>query len=249
MWFDSCILHEGMQPHSHDTDVYQIYAQKDNNILTQKEWIQIFVNSNENYFAAAWPFLINFHLLKSIQLAFVDYAIYEDVNFGVLLFLQSQRIFMVKQKLHVYRVRPNSITNTTQNTPVPHYVKHIYDTFKDKQVMRKYHTCSSWFLMLLEFMEFINANPSKLDDKAKQKFLSPYIEPSCHLLSFKHDPLSLIPKLTILEPYLDKKFKWRDRLRITNPAKYNRLKPLFNIYDSIKGIERTIRKVFKKEKD
>ena len=245
VWFDYELYFDRIETGDEDKrSIFEPY-QSDDNIITQQDWLQGFVHSKQICFSNVCLTLINFYFFKSIQLTFVDYAIYEDVNFGTLLFLQSQKIFLLQQPFYTYRMRKNSTTNTTQNTPVPHYVKHIYDTFKDKQVVRKYHTCSSWFLMLLEFMEFINANPSKLDDKAKQKFLSPYIEPSCHLLSFKHDPLNLIPKLIILEPYLSKKFKWRDRLRITNPAKYNRLKPLFNIYDSIKGIERTIRRLFR----
>ena len=88
-------------------------------------------------------------------------------------------------------------------------------------------------------------HPNKDNETIEQLFFPYYIQHSLKLFDFKHDPLNLIPKLPAIEPYLKKGFKYRHKLRITNPKKYNRLKLLFVGYDFIKSVERKIRKIFK----
>ena len=68
------------------------------------------------------------------------------------------------------------------------------------------------------------------------------------LLNFNRDPLNILHRLPEIEPYLKKGFKYRHKLKLTNPTKYNMLKPIFSLYDSIKIVERSIRKIVKKNK-
>ena len=218
-----------------------------NMLLSGKAWLNRYIKHKLTSFYFAWSGLIDFNFLKTIQLYFLNGVIHEDHNFGCLLFLQSKNIYVLKDKFYYYRIRENSITTAKQTTQVPHCIKHIYDAFKDREQARQYHKKSSVFLMFLEFLDFLERNPSQNDAIIRKHFLPFYAEYCEPLATFEPDPLNLIPKLLAIEPYLKKGFKYRHKLRLTNPKKYNRLKPLFAIYDFLKNLKSNIN-IFRKKR-
>ncbi|WP_254422520.1 hypothetical protein [Helicobacter bilis] len=248
VWFDFLPFYENDSNKEWGATMQECFKFQEDVKLSGQEWLDCCIEKKINSFYFAWSGLIDFAFLKNIRLYFLKGVIHEDHNFGCLLFLQSENIYVLKDKLYLYRIRENSITNADPNLPVPHYAKHIYEAFSDKEMARQYHKKGSMLLMFFEFVEFLDKKPCN-ELRIRENFLPFYASYCESLVAFSHDPLDIITKMGAIEPYLKKKFKYRHKLRITNPAKYNRLKPLFNIYDSIKGIERTIRKVFKKEKD
>ncbi|TLE07514.1 glycosyltransferase family 2 protein [Helicobacter bilis] len=248
VWFDFLPFYENDSNKEWGATMQECFKFQEDVKLSGHEWLDCCIEKKINSFYFAWSGLIDFAFLKNIRLYFLKGVIHEDHNFGCLLFLQSENIYVLKDKLYLYRIRENSITNADPNLPVPHYAKHIYEAFSDKEMARQYHKKGSMLLMFFEFVEFLDKKPCN-ELRIRENFLPFYASYCESLVAFSHDPLDIITKMGAIEPYLKKKFKYRHKLRITNPAKYNRLKPLFNIYDSIKGIERTIRKVFKKEKD
>ena len=162
---------------------------------------------------------------------------------------------MLKDKLYLYRIRENSITNTNSNTPIPHYAKHIYDAFSDKEMAKQYHQKGSMFLMFLMFLDFFEKYPNKNIAIIRQHFLPFYATYCESLITCKQDPLNIIDRIHVIEPYLKKGFKYRYRLYMKNKVLYNLSQPIFDFvdrprlifacYDLIKGIERNIRKTLK----
>ena len=106
--------------------------------LSKKDWINCYIQARLQAFYFAWSGLIEFNFLKRINLYFLNGVIHEDHNFGCLLFLQSENIYVLKEKFYYYRIRENSITNTNQTTQLPQYVKHIYDAFQDRELAKQY---------------------------------------------------------------------------------------------------------------
>ncbi|GAB0173450.1 hypothetical protein NHP164001_14690 [Helicobacter trogontum] len=214
--------------------------------ISSQEWLDCCIKKKIGSFYLATAGFINFNFLQNIGLYFLDGVIHEDHNFGLLLILQCNNIFVLQKDFYYVRARPNSITRFDSSDPriVPHY-NHIYKAFNNARITKQYHIASSWFLMLIQLIQFLKDHPSKDNKIIEQLFFPYYIHYSLKLFDFKHDPLNLIPQLTIIEPYLKRGFKWRHKLRITNPEKYNKLKPFFTCYDFIKSIEKGIRRVFK----
>uniref|UniRef100_UPI001F3164B2 hypothetical protein n=1 Tax=Helicobacter trogontum TaxID=50960 RepID=UPI001F3164B2 len=216
-------------------------------IQSRNDFMQSLKNNSVETFSLVVCAFIDFSFLKQIELVFYDNVIHEDHNFGLLLVLQCNNIFVLCRSLYYVRLRPDSTTRFDPDNPhiVPH-CKHIYKAFNNARMTKQYHIASSWFLMLIQLIQFLKDHPSKDNKIIEQLFFPYYIHYSLKLFDFKHDPLNLIPQLTIIEPYLKRGFKWRHKLRITNPEKYNKLKPFFTCYDFIKSIEKGIRRVFKK---
>ena len=75
--------------------------------------------------------MVRFAFLCEKQVYFLDFALHEDHNFGALLFIQASHIFVLKDKLYLYRIRPNSISNFTQNQHIIYsaYAGEIYQAF------------------------------------------------------------------------------------------------------------------------
>ena len=247
VWFESeCFLNGEIVDCGDLHNEYGIFTSQ---MLTKTELIRAKRQHETAAFYLATMGFMDFHFLYNAQLYFLDNIIHEDHNFGLLLILQCNNIFALCESLYCVRLRPNSITRFDSKNPhiVPH-CKHIYQAFNNARLAKQYHIASSWFLMLLELIQFLKDHPNKDNETIEQLFFPYYIQHSLKLFDFKHDPLNLIPKLPAIEPYLKKGFKYRHKLRITNPKKYKLLGPLFSIYDSIKSIERGIRKYVGKNK-
>ena len=233
VWFDWEYYYEGVKNNMGKSSL-QLLAFKQGEI-TPKELFESLVEKDLPCFAWAVSGIIDFKFLQKINLYFYDGVFAEDHLFGALLFLQSKTFYVIPQPLYIYRIRANSLCDfDQQHVFIPYYFEKYCDIFGSRQMTKDYYIANSWFLMLIDLIQFIKNHPSEHNEHVEKFCFSYYIPDSIVLLRFKHDPLNLIPKLIILEPYLDKKFKWRDRLRITNPAIYRRLKPLFSIYSSIK---------------
>lgn len=69
---------------------------------------------DENAYAiAVWTMLYHRVYLQKIGARFREGAIYEDITFTAFAMLNANRVSHIGQKLYHYRIRPNSITQTT----------------------------------------------------------------------------------------------------------------------------------------
>ncbi|EII0700154.1 glycosyltransferase family 2 protein [Campylobacter lari] len=109
LWFKEKILNETNLDINTQT-IFEKYYLK--NIITNTEWIEI-QSKKDNFFQFVCFGMINFALLKKIKLSFKDNIIGEDRVFGILLFLQCNKIYMLDLELYFYRIRENSTCNYT----------------------------------------------------------------------------------------------------------------------------------------
>ncbi|EFS3143768.1 hypothetical protein HX403_001587 [Campylobacter coli] len=127
--------------------------------------------------------MIDFNFLKSIQLKFLDGIIHEDNLFGALLFFQLNNIYILPNKMYIYRMRPNSIMNhDKKNTKsdIAQYVLDLYDgincDIKEIKSYLKTYSCSMIAIKLIEFLE------NFIKDKEEKKMLKGIIE-ECYKIS------------------------------------------------------------------
>ncbi|MCI5787044.1 glycosyltransferase, partial [Helicobacter trogontum] len=245
VWFDFLPFYENDKKKEWGITMQECFEFQGDTRISSQEWLDCCIKKKIGSFYFAWSGLIDFIFLKNIGLYFLNGVIHEDHNFGCLLFLQSKNIHVLKDKLYLYRIRNNSITNANPNTPIPSYAAHIYNAFNDKEMAKQYHKKSSMLLMFLEFVEFLDRKPDN-EMCVRQNFLPFYAKYCESLVAFPSDPLGIITQMDAIQPYIHSKLKYRYRLRITNPEKYKRLEPLWTFYDFIKSIEKSIRKVFRK---
>lgn len=247
VWFDYEYYLDGICPHLYGTLITQMQnLELKKGKISSRDWLYTLLHREQNYFAWVVQGMTSFSFLKKINLYFLDNTYAEDHLFGTLLFLQSKDIYVTAEALYIYRIRPNSSCDFNRGKVyIPKFFEPFCDIFKTRETTREYYVCSSWLLLLLEFIKYIQNNKSKDNWVIIKIFFQHYIVSSMKILELRHDPLNLIPKMHAIEPYLRTGFKYKHKLRIWNPKKYNRLKPFFIIYDSIKLIERKIRKKLK----
>ena len=242
VWFDFLPFYENDSNKKWRTTMQEYFGFHEDIKLSGKEWLERCVTKNINSFYFAWSGLIDFKFLKDIKLYFLNGVIHEDHGFGCLLFLQAKNIYVLKDKPYLYRIRENSIINTRSNTPVPHYAKHIYDTFSDREMAKQYHKKSSMFLMMLQLIDFLSAASHKHQQAIQQTFL-PFYAAQCEaLITSKQDPLNIVCRIHEIKPYLKRGFKYRHRIYMKNETLYNLLKPIFDFYDLARSIKKSIRK-------
>ena len=80
-----------------------------NSMLTSHTWLELSWQKYITTFCWVWSGMIDFIFLQKIRLYFLDEVYHEDHNFGIILFLQSNAIFMLAEYFYIYRKRRDSI--------------------------------------------------------------------------------------------------------------------------------------------
>nr|WP_066387967.1 glycosyltransferase [Helicobacter himalayensis] len=196
VWFEFSCLRNGRV--STDSDWMRLYGTEEK-ILIPQEWIQ-----KTRYFWLSWSALIDFKFLKSIGLRFLNGVLHEDGNFGIMLFMQAQRILRFPKTLYYYRIREQSIMNPTPTQIPPAYLQELYFSFKKGgEDFNAYNRARSFFYLTLQITEFFDSLPQNdLTKMAKQNFLPTYIEQCFSVFNFYNDPLNLRGEFYKLLPYM-----------------------------------------------
>nr|MCR2082622.1 glycosyltransferase family 2 protein [Campylobacter lari subsp. concheus] len=141
------------------------------NIITNTEWIEI-QSKKDNFFQFVCFGMINFALLKKIKLSFKDNIIGEDRIFGILLFLQCNKICMLNLELYFYRIRENSTCDYTnsKNNNFPQYHLHLFNGGKNI----KRHICIySHIKMLLALIKYCKKSNNQAGIEICRKIFIP----------------------------------------------------------------------------
>ncbi|EFP1276253.1 glycosyltransferase family 2 protein, partial [Campylobacter jejuni] len=171
-------------------------------IITNRDWLEIQKMHKYVSFAFVCVGMIDFSFLKRIKLKFLDYIIHEDHHFGILLFLQSNYIYVLTKKLYHYRITTNTTCaydKKVTKAHIPKYIDYIYNEFNDVSLTKKYFMLSSILLNALSIIEYIKQqeDPYRTDiEFAFFDFLYMY---HFGLYEFKKDPLCVIQKLKNME--------------------------------------------------
>ena len=244
VWFDFLAFYDEDRKKTWNKTLQEYFNFEKSMYLTGTEWLDYYVDKKFNNFYFAWSGLIDFNFLKDIGLYYLDGVIHEDHNFGCLLFLQSENIYVLKDKLYLYRIRQNSITTAGSNTPIPYYAKHIYDAFAKNNKARQYHKKSSMFLSFLEFVDFLDKNPNPNDTAIRKHFLPFYANYCESLITFRTDPLNIIPKMGAIVEFLPDNYSYINKLRMKNPSFNKKFTPFFIFYNIYKEIKDRLIKIF-----
>ncbi|EFS3143559.1 glycosyltransferase [Campylobacter coli] len=205
VWFDNTFDYEieekfYNQRHELKKSFIKLYDYAYSQVITNKNWLD-WVDNTNSVFAFVWAGMINFSFLKKINLKFLDYFIHEDHHFGILLFLQAHRIYVLREELYHYRI----VSNTTcsydnKTTNIPSHIRHYVEIFGDILLAKRYHMLSSIFMNALKIIDFIKQEQDiDFAIKIEKKFFQFLYMYHFGLYESKEDPLRLIDKLKMLK--------------------------------------------------
>lgn len=176
VWFDYKMFYDNIdKTHYENVEnltktqmrIYEYFAPE---IISVEQWLKRMVKIQ-----AALPFwcvcaaCYSFSYLKKNRLKFLDGLIHEDVHFGILSFVQAEKIYVFPAQLYYYRIRSSSTAaydKKIAKESIPPYIEDICRDFGgDIKRAKHYHTKSSNFLNAFYIREFIK---SRLDKKRGQ---------------------------------------------------------------------------------
>lgn len=246
IWCDyECYYDNVTQPSEVYPTLQESYSYTDSMLVSSSQWLK---DTDEHYlFFWAWSGMVRFAFLCEKQIYFLDFVLHEDHNFGALLFIQASHIFVLKDKLYLYRIRPNSISNFTQNQHIIYsaYAGEIYQAFKDKNIAKKYHRSASLFLQLEELHRFKQKQTPQVQAHITKLIQGIYCGISLELFEYPKDPLGLIYRLSLLNEYIH--LKPARKLILAYPQYFEISYPLRAFAFYLKSIERSIRDKIKKK--
>ncbi|EDO6740771.1 glycosyltransferase family 2 protein [Campylobacter coli] len=159
VWFDYEMLYDDIkQPNIKLETILEKYKFDYSCAITQKEWLNKMLENKYSSFWFGWHGMIDFAYLKFIKLKFLNQILHEDHYFGKLLFIQVNKIYILKIKLYYYRQRTNSIM-TSRNNPTfentPLYIRKIYkDLNHDAKLVKEFYRSSSLLITACMIFDF-----------------------------------------------------------------------------------------------
>lgn len=205
VWFDVGTIYENMAYYTNDERYFQTYLKHcSTNIMDSTQWMEITQRLH-----IAWCFapkgLIDFNFLKNIQLYYVNKANWEDVGFGIMLFMYASAIFMLNKQLYICRARDNSISRFEKSPiiNVPPFLQPLDDIFHNPYLTRKYHKAVSAFFLAHSLALGIE----RIQDKQKAEILREHFFTSClhwafGIFMFPQDPLCISQRFVGFKPYV-----------------------------------------------
>ena len=176
------------------------------------------------FFCATNNIFTKFKLIKNNNICYINNIIYEDVFFGIALVLnKANKIYQTNKKLYNYRVRPNSITTTTNINNInllSTQTRQEYCKFKTKNLneAKELFNAACMSITAIKTIEYLNKNPRNKDAIIGQfmRWLCSFIP---KYLESKNDPYCLISKFDILKPYIST-CHYHTKLAIKYPMQY-----------------------------
>lgn len=247
IWCDyECYYDNVVQPSEVYPTLQESYSYEDSMLVSSSQWLEDSAERGSFYWA--WSGIIRFAFLCEKQVYFLNFALHEDHNFGTILFIEASHIFVLKDKLYLYRIRPNSICNFTQskNITYPAYVAKVYEAFSNQSVAREYYRSASLFLQLEELHCFKQKQTPLVEAHITKLIQGTYCHFSLKLFESPRDPLKLIYRLSLLNEYIH--LKPARKLILAFPQYFEISYPLRTLGFYLKSIERRIRHKIKKKR-
>ncbi|MBK1963779.1 glycosyltransferase family 2 protein [Campylobacter novaezeelandiae] len=167
-------------------------------IITPIEWLKRSIEYNITSFYFIWSGMIDFDFLKSLRLKFIDRIIHEDHHFGMLLFFQSNLIYVFPREMHIYRIRQNSTINISKGFKYPNHLKDLVKAFDNYDTIKQYYSSASIFFVLNLSIIFLSSQNKKGADLFKEAFFDHMIENAFKIFFIDNDPWKLKPRLSIV---------------------------------------------------
>ncbi|WP_276951346.1 glycosyltransferase family 2 protein [Helicobacter rodentium] len=205
LWFDVETLLDGVKKTDWKSNLHFFNYNKEV-VISRKDWaVRLFYRQLDFFYFAVFG-MIDFAFLKRIKLKFLNGIIQEDDMFGILLFAQSNFIYVYPQKLYHYRIRANSIMNYGEDysAKVAGFFAKSAEVFRDNYSKRAYHKASSFMQTSLALNNFLqNTQEERVKHIISHYIMPTYVFYAHKILYFAQDPLNLIPKFQGLQEYLE----------------------------------------------
>ena len=219
VWFEHNSIYDGVEAKP-TTQLRQV----ENTILTPIDLINEYSKYKIVFFCATNNIFTKFKLIKDNNICYINNIIYEDVFFGIALVLnKANKIYQTNKKLYNYRVRPNSITTTTNINNInllSTQTRQEYCKFKTKNLneAKELFNAACMSITAIKTIEYLNKNPRNKDAIIGQfmRWLCSFIQ---KYLESKNDPYCLISKFDILKPYIST-CHYHTKLAIKYPMQY-----------------------------
>ncbi len=207
LWFNhSCIYEKGIKDKG-QTNRMDIFNYHNECIISPKEYANKAINIGSKDISFGWNGMIDFHFLKSIKLKFIDKIINEDIYFGMVLFANASKIYVLPKRLYRCILRANSISNHDKKVSkenITHYFNDIYESFnQNPKEAKKYLKAYSRVVTALNLIEFFKDKNDENAKAIKEAFLSFYAKKALMIKKFKKDPLNLKKELVIIKPFIN----------------------------------------------
>jgi glycosyltransferase involved in cell wall biosynthesis len=205
VWFDAKTFFDGAKSDWISTLKWLDYNYEQ--IITRKNWLDRMRFKRQSFFYFSWQGMIDFKFLKDIKLKFINHIIHEDDYFGILMFLQIRKVYILPKELYNYRIRNNSTVTYDMEVPknrIPLYFRHHLSIFDNNPTLTyKYFRDISWMKTALGLIEFLQVQDTYAKSVISKYLLPAYIDSTLGIVDSSADPLNLIPKLSKLQPYVD----------------------------------------------
>lgn len=200
VWFDYQMFYDDIEEkhYKHKINLtksqMQIYEYFKPERITSMQWLERCLKIQaELPFWCVCGGVYSFAYLQKIKLKFLDGLIHEDIHFGMLLFAQTEHIYVFPKVLYYYRIRKESTASydkVATRANIPPYIRDLYCVFKgDARDIKEYHAKSSIFLNAWHIREFIanecEQEKGKLLEEAFFMFLYFWY---FDFIELKHDP-------------------------------------------------------------
>ena len=147
-------------------------------IITPKQWLERAKALNINEFWFAWQGLINFEFLKSINLRHIPRVIHEDVYFGILLFFQSRKIYVLPKNLTNYRITRGSVSSfggSVSLEQISFFLRGIFKVFNEDLILTKnVYKCFSFMLTYFHLLDFIDKHHNSPNIELLEQIFLPF---------------------------------------------------------------------------
>lgn len=209
VWFDFEFLYDGIETQNKKTH-HELYNINKSYKITANEWLDLLQDNNKNMFWFGRHGMVSLEYIKNIKLEFINNIIHEDHYYGKMLYVQSNNIYILNQKLYIYRIRPNSIMAYNENIDVSNLSKsvaYLYNIFNNNILTAKqYYKDSSLAITAIEVHKGIDK--LNIDENIKHKFIKIFYKPlikwANEINNYQIDPLSIKDKVFEVLPHMEK---------------------------------------------
>ncbi|ECK7563572.1 TPA: glycosyltransferase family 2 protein [Campylobacter jejuni] len=224
LWFDhACIYDDGIEDKGQKTRM-NVFNFTQECTITPRDYAKQAIKVGSRDISFSWGGMIDFSFLKQLKLKFINKIINEDIHFGMVLFASADSIYILPKRLHLCRLRANSISNHDKKVTkanVSEYFKDLYEFFgENAKEAKNYLKAASRMITALELIEFFKDQKNENSQAIKEAFLPFYVKKALMIKKFKKDPLNLKEKLPIIKPFIQTKIPY----------------DLWKIWQKIKGI-------------
>ncbi len=248
VWFDSQIIHnnnfiyEGYNGSDNATSMER-YVQgglPSDTIITAMQWIDV-ASTHKLTFAFAWQGMIDFAFLRHKELMFFDNVQWEDVFFGIMLFSQVSKVYVLSKKLYCYCINPQSTSRYNkdiQKSDLPLCMQSLCDVFSSAYEAKEYYKFQGIVRAALAFGAFLQTHKYEpVMKQVKAYYFVGIVGWALGLLPAK-DPWRVCEQFGILAPYIVDvnlgKLSAFKKLCITYPVFLPLLRGIMRCYNWIK---------------